>query len=367
MKKIIVFIGIVLYTLSIVPSVFATACKDLEYIILNNGDHVIAEPLDNDNPTDNFDAWLVHQAQEGIEEVGDRALGSHFEAEWNDVRQRSDSNGFDAIGFQAPDNHGLIAPGQDQHAYIIVEAEQGLTTSQYWDAFKNLPFHISLSGDDCPESLRDNNYSLQYREQNYFSTDLNFANLPPGITCEVHIKLDNQELCDFNNVDIDNDGNEKNDGKLRTSGTRDNSIESQQLLDSVNGVDIGDIGNLGQSFQASSIELCQNYGGDASENCLACHTSGGVYTGIGCVPVGNMTAFIATLLNYAAGIGGGITFLMIIAGGFTILTSSGNPEKLQTGKEIITNAIAGLLLIIFSAVILRIIGVDILQIPGFGK
>jgi len=67
------------------------------------------------------------------------------------------------------------------------------------------------------------------------------------------------------------------------------------------------------------------------------------------------------------GVAGGIAFLMILYGGFTIMMSAGNPEKLNSGKEIITSAISGLLLIVFSAVILRIIGIDILGgFPGFG-
>lgn len=56
---------------------------------------------------------------------------------------------------------------------------------------------------------------------------------------------------------------------------------------------------------------------------------------------------------------------MILFGSFKIVTSSGNPEALNEGKEIIFAAIAGLLFIILSMVILKIIGADILQIPGF--
>lgn len=98
-------------------------------------------------------------------------------------------------------------------------------------------------------------------------------------------------------------------------------------------------------------------------NCASCFAGAGVYTPFGCIQT-NLQSFIQQILQIAIGLGGGIAFLMIIFGGFTILTSSGNPEKLNSGKEIITSAIAGLLLIVFSVLILKIIGVDIFNIPG---
>jgi len=72
-----------------------------------------------------------------------------------------------------------------------------------------------------------------------------------------------------------------------------------------------------------------------------------------------------TILTYSIGIGGVVAFLLIVFGGFQIILSAGNPEKIKAGKEMITSAIAGLLLIIFSVFILRLIGYDILKIPGF--
>lgn len=71
------------------------------------------------------------------------------------------------------------------------------------------------------------------------------------------------------------------------------------------------------------------------------------------------------ILPYAISIGGVIAFILIIIGGLQIILSSGNPDKVKAGKEMITSAIAGLLLIIFSVFILRLIGHDILDIKGF--
>ena len=45
-----------------------------------------------------------------------------------------------------------------------------------------------------------------------------------------------------------------------------------------------------------------------------------------------------------------------------IVISAGDPEKMQAGKEMITSAVSGLLIIIFAVFILRVIGVDILQL-----
>jgi hypothetical protein len=92
-------------------------------------------------------------------------------------------------------------------------------------------------------------------------------------------------------------------------------------------------------------------------------------TAIGCIPVltGNKEDFLAFILKWAVGIGSGIAFLLSIYGGFMIMTSSGNPEKIQAGRELLTSAVSGLILLILSIFILKVIGVDILGIPGFGQ
>lgn len=89
-----------------------------------------------------------------------------------------------------------------------------------------------------------------------------------------------------------------------------------------------------------------------------------IKTAIGCI-TGDTKELFATLLRFAIGIAGGIAFLLIIFGGLRIILSSGNPEGMMEGKEIVTAAIVGLLMIIFSVFILRFIGVDVLKIPGF--
>ncbi|OGM15793.1 hypothetical protein A2V56_01065 [Candidatus Woesebacteria bacterium RBG_19FT_COMBO_42_9] len=102
---------------------------------------------------------------------------------------------------------------------------------------------------------------------------------------------------------------------------------------------------------------------------LMCTTGGdrGINTAIGCIPIYDSTALFGFILKWAIGIGGGIAFILILVAGFQIITSQGDPQRLQAGKELLTSAIVGLLLIIFSVFILEVIGVDILGIPGFNQ
>ncbi|MFH1971561.1 MAG: pilin [Patescibacteria group bacterium] len=113
----------------------------------------------------------------------------------------------------------------------------------------------------------------------------------------------------------------------------------------------------------STLHATQKMYCDSSDNPTTAVT-GKLYTAIGCIPVDNLELFISSILGWAIGIGGGIAFLLIIYSGFMIMTSSGNPERLKAGQELLTSAIAGLIMLIFSVFILRVIGVDILKIPG---
>ena len=72
------------------------------------------------------------------------------------------------------------------------------------------------------------------------------------------------------------------------------------------------------------------------------------------------------MLAVIFGIAGGIAFLAVLTGSAIVLTSSGYPDRLQTGKDLIVSSIFGLMLIIFSVFLLRVVGFEILRIPGFG-
>ena len=96
-------------------------------------------------------------------------------------------------------------------------------------------------------------------------------------------------------------------------------------------------------------------------------TNTGINTAIGCIPVledDNGVAFYGFILKWAIGIAGGIAFLLIVYAGFVIMTSSGNPDRLKAGQELLTSAISGLILLVLSVFILDLIGVKILRLPG---
>lgn len=85
----------------------------------------------------------------------------------------------------------------------------------------------------------------------------------------------------------------------------------------------------------------------------------GVVTAIGCIST-TVPGFVTFLLGYILGLAGLVAFFLIIIAGFQILTSAGNPEKLEGAKQLLTAAVLGLFFIIFSVVILEFMGQEIL-------
>lgn len=90
-------------------------------------------------------------------------------------------------------------------------------------------------------------------------------------------------------------------------------------------------------------------------------------TAIGCLNiVGTQESLLGSLLKWGVGVGGGIAFILIVYAGFMVMTAAGNPERLKAGQELLTSAISGLVLLIFSVFVLNFIGVDILGLGDFG-
>ncbi len=89
-------------------------------------------------------------------------------------------------------------------------------------------------------------------------------------------------------------------------------------------------------------------------------------TDLGCIP-NDPVLFAGRFYGIGLGLIGGVAVLFIIFGGYTLLTSAGNPTQINKGKSYIFYAIIGLLLAIFGYVFIEVIAVDILKVPGFGQ
>ncbi|GMR18911.1 MAG: hypothetical protein BMS9Abin34_033 [Patescibacteria group bacterium] len=70
----------------------------------------------------------------------------------------------------------------------------------------------------------------------------------------------------------------------------------------------------------------------------------------------------ADILKIGYGVGALLAVLFTIIGGFGVATSSGDPDKLEKSKQIITAALAGLLFLLLSWLILKIIKGEIIGI-----
>ena len=89
-----------------------------------------------------------------------------------------------------------------------------------------------------------------------------------------------------------------------------------------------------------------------------------VATDFGCWPndpIGFVQKFYGVGLAFVAA----VSLVALIIGGYSIMTSRGDPQRVNAGKSWIFYAIGGLLLAIFGYVLIQTVLADILKIPGF--
>jgi hypothetical protein len=77
----------------------------------------------------------------------------------------------------------------------------------------------------------------------------------------------------------------------------------------------------------------------------------------------NASDFASKFAAVAIGVAGGVAFLMMIYGSFRLVFSNGDPEAVQQGRQVIVAAVTGLIVVIFSVFILRLMGISILGLP----
>lgn len=93
-------------------------------------------------------------------------------------------------------------------------------------------------------------------------------------------------------------------------------------------------------------------------------TADEIITDLGCIPT-DPIRFVERFYGIGLGLIGGVALLFMIIGGYYIMTSGGNIEKLATGKSFIFYSLAGMFLAVFGFVFIQIVTRDILRIPGF--
>ena len=79
-----------------------------------------------------------------------------------------------------------------------------------------------------------------------------------------------------------------------------------------------------------------------------------VRTAIGEIPT-DLNSFIGTIAAIGIGLGGVAAVGLLSVGAFTLLTSTGEPEKLANGREMITNALMGLALVVLALLVYEFI------------
>lgn len=78
-------------------------------------------------------------------------------------------------------------------------------------------------------------------------------------------------------------------------------------------------------------------------------------TGLNCNAGGDINSLITTVIRWLLGIAFGIAVLFLIIGGFWYITSAGNEETAEKGKNTAINAIIGIVIIILSYVIVNVV------------
>jgi hypothetical protein len=95
-------------------------------------------------------------------------------------------------------------------------------------------------------------------------------------------------------------------------------------------------------------------------------TANEIATDLGCFP-NDPVGFVQKFYGIGLGFVAGIALLALIWGGYSIMTSRGDPHRVNIGKSYIFYAIAGLLLAIFGYVFIQTVLIDVLHVPGFSQ
>jgi hypothetical protein len=121
---------------------------------------------------------------------------------------------------------------------------------------------------------------------------------------------------------------------------------------------LGGANSTSQNESSQGIES-QNY-----DLCCQCREQGGVWTGIGCTDT-TPSGLITGLIRIVYGVMGGVALVMLIYAG--VMYQTGNEANVKRARETIIQTVTGLIVLTFSILILRIIGINVLDILPTGS
>ncbi len=83
----------------------------------------------------------------------------------------------------------------------------------------------------------------------------------------------------------------------------------------------------------------------------------------GVAKISDLGDVIGRIISYSLGLAAIVLFVLLVVGGFKYITSGGDPKSVEGAQKTITSAIAGLIIILLSYLILVLIktitGVDV--------
>ncbi len=88
----------------------------------------------------------------------------------------------------------------------------------------------------------------------------------------------------------------------------------------------------------------------------------GINSAIGCIPITDINLTTQFFLRWALGVGGGIALFLISVSAVKIMTTKGDPKRVQDARDPLTAAIAGLVLIVLSVFLVRFLTETLLQL-----
>jgi hypothetical protein len=95
------------------------------------------------------------------------------------------------------------------------------------------------------------------------------------------------------------------------------------------------------------------------------HPNNWIYTSLGCFPF-IPKDFASAVIAWGVRIGGGLSFFSLLYGALIWITGTGDPKKIQAGKELVSAALSGLLLLALSLTIINSIGTKVLNLGPLG-